>query len=599
MVSTDLEKFARKTKFKLMSQREKADTRRLENESIAYERELVPVEDRQKVNAIREMLQILSSHFWSKCYQTPSQMLGVKGLTKQANENIKLFEEATLRILHHCDFAIKSDTAMSKHNLVYGFYCYNIKWLNNNAFIKTQENIASYKTDIEKASNEVDIYNDETALSNYENVIKNKAIELAESDLDGVVFDPINLENFWYDTEDETKNPTTMLFRNINVKDNFLEELNIPEDEFSKTKNGTDSDVYDNNDFYFIMGDFFINNKLLKNHYLVLNKDDKLVFDKPLPITGNLGKFIYGEMYPSLDRYGYGPVDFAMELQHTVNALMENGLQNIDTNSEPPVIMPEGTSVKGYTSRKKGDILFYKKAENADNYIPPIPITSNSSESLNYMPVVLQLIESVTGATRQLSGLTGPNDPQQTATEFSGLMSMGNLVLQRLIDRYNQYTKPKTIQAIIRMFATYADVPVRVSFENELGETIFESVTSKVLLDSYQYEIIDEKEITSKHQQGDRLLQSLAMLPQLLGDDVKRFDFMSAIKTVIYQYYRLDLKYLEKDELIKKETEKQEVLQQLNMVVNPPPALGSQSVVIGLDEEAKQYILNRKAQQAQ
>jgi hypothetical protein len=229
----------------------------------------------------------------------------------------------------------------------------------------------------------------------------------------------------------------------------------------------------------------------LRNWMIVVAGRKNLIRFEPNPYFLNpFTKECYEE---SEDGWGISPIEYIKAHIQASSILLSTGVEAAQQSVNPPTFAPEGA----FPKQKKiymssGKIIDYK-VQPGLNDPRPFPVQMNSQAPFPYLSLLESQAEATTGATRQLSGNVTTNDKVQTATEFQGLSVVGNLIIDRLIDLFNQNLKLVVVEKFSRLQAMINPQELDVAVENDAGSTEFKQVTQKHHYGNYRFVIVDMK----------------------------------------------------------------------------------------------------------
>lgn len=262
---------------------------------------------------------------------------------------------------------------------------------------------------------------------------------------------------------------------------------------------------------------------LLRNWTIVIGGKSKVIRFEENPFFIN--PFQRWEFEPTEDGWGVSPLAYILGLVDASSILLSTGVEAAKQTINPAWLAPEKTMQQKKVFIKEGMIIDYKPNVNAPN-VRPEPITFKYDAGFPFLQLFEQQSESVTGATRQMSGNVTTNDNAQTATEFKGLQVVGNLVLDRLVDLFNIDFKIPVIEKIALINAMANPEQKEVPIDNDKGVREFVQLEPKAYFGNYEYKIEDNKAELERKQNAQEKLQFIELLNRdpIVGPRLKKIE---------------------------------------------------------------------------
>lgn len=273
----------------------------------------------------------------------------------------------------------------------------------------------------------------------------------------------------------------------------------------------------------------------LRNWTVVIAGRKKVIRFEENPL--HINPFIKWEYEPSEDGWSVPPIAYILGLVDAGSILLSTGVEAAKLNINKPILAPEGAIQQKKHFMTEGLVINYKPNPGNPKAVPT-PMQFDYQAPFPFLQLFESQSESVTAATRQMSGNVTTNDKVQTATEFQGLQVVGNLIIDRLVDLFNLDFKIPTIEkiALINAIANPEEKTVPID-DQDKGTRQFETVRPEVYFGNYEYKIEDNKSELERKQNLQEKLQFLTMMSQdpVVGPRIK--------KTDLFKEYLLDYGY--------------------------------------------------------
>lgn len=200
------------------------------------------------------------------------------------------------------------------------------------------------------------------------------------------------------------------------------------------------------------------------------------------------------------DGWGVSPIAYIFAHVNAASRLLNSSITAAELNMSPQFLAAKGMMPQKKIFSKKGQIIEYTPNTENPNIMPQ-PLQYRNEMAFPYLQLFEGQAEATTGATRQLSGNVTTNDKAQTATEFQGLQVVGNMVLDRAIDRYTLDFKLPLIERFAKIDAIKAAEMAQhggyeaelIKVENWEGYEEYRQVTLDVMFGRYEFSVEDAK----------------------------------------------------------------------------------------------------------
>jgi hypothetical protein len=274
-------------------------------------------------------------------------------------------------------------------------------------------------------------------------------------------------------------------------------------------------------------GDFRLpNGDYVENCCVVIAARKYLLRFEPNPFYVN--PFVMMTYNESAGAWGDGgPIAHATALIEGASRMASQGANVAEYAMNPPYLSPKGALENKVNRLQPGSILEYEPNIALPNVLPQ-PIPFNFNPAFPFIQLFESQTEATTGATRQLSGNVTTNDKAQTATEFTGLQVIGNMVMDRTIDLFNLELKLPIIEKMALIQAMFNPEPMEVKAEDDSGKTEYKQVDASAYYHEYDFRIEDlksENERKQNVQQKIALIQQMAQVPELAAKAEWRYIF--------------------------------------------------------------------------
>lgn len=217
------------------------------------------------------------------------------------------------------------------------------------------------------------------------------------------------------------------------------------------------------------------------------------------------------------DGWGVSPLDYIVPLIAAASTVLNTSTEAVKLNINPAVWAPKGMLPQKKLYLTEGRVVEYEINSTHQTVMPEV-IPINGQAGFEHLSLFETQCEATTGATRQLSGNVTSNDKAQTATEFSGLQIVGNLIIDRVVDLFNLYYKIPCIEKIAMITAMFNPKEKEIEVQGEKGAPEYQKITPDVYYGKYRYYIEDNKsELARKAnvQQKIQVLETLCQDPEL------------------------------------------------------------------------------------
>lgn len=477
----------------------------------------------------KQSVQTLVSHFWGRSLQTPKIFFNVEGLDDQSKEMAPIHRQNLLLHMEKDRVRQKMDKAIYLHALMKGVIIGHV-----GTCVKEQElNGPSGLVDNWQSGGFGEPQYDEAGQRIYKNITKTV--------FDGATFTVVDPYDFVFDTDNHENWDSCfkalrkhMIYEDIAADPDYsnyeeLEELTAQKNQKNthttplKTKKKkkdpaalTGVDESGRLEVIEFHGDIRLQDgTYLRNWTVVIAGRKKVIaFDE---CACKVNPFIKWEYEPSEDGWSIPPMAYILGIVDASSILLSSGVEGAKMAINPPMIGPEGSFQQKKHFITEGMFINYKPSTTAPNATPQ-PLQFKYDAPFPFLQLFEGQSEAVTGATRQLSGNITSNDKVQTATEFSGLQVVGNLILDRLVDLFNLDFKIPTIEKIAIINAVFNPEEKTIPIDDQdKGVREFKKVTPEVYFGNYEYKIEDNK---SEQERKQSIQEKLSFFTQLTQDPV-------------------------------------------------------------------------------
>jgi hypothetical protein len=255
----------------------------------------------------------------------------------------------------------------------------------------------------------------------------------------------------------------------------------------------------------------------LRNWTAVIAKRKHLIrFEKNPYCLNPYVKKCYEE---TKDGWGISPIVYIFPHVNAATRLLNGSIATAELNMQPQYLATKGQMPQKKIPAKKGQVIEYNHVENVPM---PQPLQYRNDVAFPYLQLFEGQAEATTGATRQMSGNVTTNDKVQTATEFQGLQVVGNMLLDRMVDRYTIDFKLPLIERFAKIDAIRtAEMVVSGEYEPELikveswdGYEEYKQITLDIMFGRYDFVMEDVKAEQERAANFEKDLQAFQMFLQ-------------------------------------------------------------------------------------
>jgi hypothetical protein len=319
------------------------------------------------------------------------------------------------------------------------------------------------------------------------------------------------------------------------------------------------------------------NGDLLRNWMVTIAARNHVVRFEPNPYYVNpFVKALYEETTCGWGQGG--PIGQVVSLMEGASRMAKQAVVSSEYAMNPPYLAPKGMLQQKQYNIKPGDVVTYEPNTMLPNALPQ-PLVANPNPAFPILQLLESQTEATTGATRQLSGNVTSRDKAQTATEFQGLQVIGNLVMDRVIDRFNLDMKLPAIEKLALMQSMFYPKALTIPVEGRGGENEFVQVEPSLYYQNYKFIIVDNK---SEMERKQGLQEKIALIQQgaQIPDIAQRMDWVE-----LYKSLWRDLGYGEADKWIMNHDELVVKLTKDTAAMALGQALGQQSAMLAMGTE--------------
>lgn len=462
----------------------------------------------------KQTVQTLISHFWSRSLQTPRIFFSVRGQDEESQEMAPLHQENLSRHLEKDRARQKFDTALHLHGIPKGICLFRVDYASVSQTIYGP-------TEMVSKWGETSPYGDAEGSAQY-STAEQKIYEgatLRIIDPHDFVFDVDRHEDWDACWKAERQ---WMVYEDIAAEPNFtnyedLKELvNVKREQIGKgqklRKKSASTSLSDPGgidesgrvEVIEVHGDIRLQDgTYLRNWTVVIAARRKVIrFEQNPYFINPFHKWCYEE---TEDGWGISPIEYILPMIDASSILLSAGVEAAMLGINPPMLAQEGHFQQKRHFLREGAIISYRPNAGLPN-IPPQPIQLRYDAPFPYIQLLEGQSEATTGATRQMSGNVTTNDKAQTATEFQGLQTVGNLILDRLVDRFNLDCKIPIIQKAALINAMFNPEPKQLAMDKDDGTREFKALEPEAYFGAYDYIIEDNKsEIERKQNVAEKI----------------------------------------------------------------------------------------------
>lgn len=411
---------------------------------------------------LKEAHQTLVSHFWARTLQSENVFFDVEGQDEKAQEFADIHKKNVWNMCSKDKLQTKLDEALFKHAIKKGFCVGRVVY---KKAIKKMTMPTKYVNLVKPPLNAVP--DPKTGLTTYDQV-----------EYDGASLEIIDPFHFVYDPSEpfDTAFKCLETFKYLSdLKNNKLFTVSASLAPMQQPTDSLDDDIptrfrslirenkINLKEFY---GNFTLEGTLYENYYVAIANDTDILCFMENPLCVN--PIVIWEYNYGLQSIGCSPLEHAVDLADAASLLMNSGVMSAQLAINPPYLAHKGAFNGKDIKLTEGQIISYEPNPIAPGAMPQ-PIAINPQAPLPYMQYLEAQIEAVTGATRQLSGNVTTVDKDTTATEFQGLQVVGNLVLDRLVDTFNQKFKLPIIEKMVTIQAIFNPEERQIPVKNAQG----------------------------------------------------------------------------------------------------------------------------------
>jgi hypothetical protein len=460
-------------------------------------------------------VQTILAHFWGRSLQTPKIFFSIDGRDEQSKEMAPLQKESLMEHFKKDRVPQKLDKGLNLHGITKGLMYFHVGVCNRKRQLHGKRDLLGLMEGVDLPDYAIGAENDEY-------------LEVEQKLYEGATLNVIDPYDFVFDTEAHEDWDACfkaykrwMVYEDIEDEPNYtnFEELYELVQSHSATKGKstqlssnkrkkakTETGINDSGRLEVIEfhGDIRLKDgTYLRNWTIVVAGRQKVIRFEQNPFYVN--PFIKWEYEETEDGMGISPIEYILPLIDASSILLSTGVEGAKMSVNPPWLAEESHFQQKKTFLSEGTVIKYKSNLTIQDK-PPQPIPFNYQAPFQYVALFEGQAESVTGATRQLSGNVTTNDKVQTATEFQGLQVVGNLLIDRIVDKFNLDAKIPIIEKMALINAMFAPLPKSVRIENEKGTTEYKEVTPEVYAGNFDYIIEDNKsEMERKQNQREKL----------------------------------------------------------------------------------------------
>jgi hypothetical protein len=468
----------------------------------------------------KQSVQTILAHFWGRTLQTPKVFFSVDGMDEKSKDLAPVHKE---HLMLHCKkdrVPQKLDKGLNLHGLIKGLMVFHVGVCNKKRQLHGRRDILEMMDGVENV-NAVPGTEDDDFVDAEQKLYEGATLTII--DPYDFVFDTENHEEWdscfkacrkWMVYEDLEADPN---FSNYEELYELVEECTGTKakgEDFgfgklksSKKKKRIETGINDQGRIEIIEfhGDIRLKDgSYLRNWTVVVAGRKKIIRFEQNPFYIN--PFVKWEYEEAEDGMGISPISYIMPLIDASSLLLSTGVEGAKQSIAPTWLAEESmfpNQKKIYAS--SGSIIKYK-ANNALPNVQPQPIQFNYQAPFSFIQLFEGQSEATTGATRQMSGNVTTNDKAQTATEFQGLQVVGNLIIDRLVDKFNLDAKIPILEKMALINAMFAPIHQTIKIDNDKGLSEYKEVGAEVYAGNYNYIIEDSKsEIERKQNQREKL----------------------------------------------------------------------------------------------
>lgn len=486
--------------------------------------------------------QTLIAHFWGRSLQSDNVLFSVYGKDEQSKNHAPTQKEYILELLRADGFQQKLDDGVDDA-LMKGVVIAHVGY---NESKHTIQVLSGYKGTEEQYETDEITGQPVRAFTTVDQTTQDSA-SLTIIDPEDFVFDTNNHQNWdscfkvwrrWEEFEDIEAEPTYSNYEGLDEEPNTKEDSGFRY--FPKSQSKQKSALGYDEDGRIELLEFHGNIRLpdgtyLRNWTIVVAARKRIIKFERNPYY--LNPFIKWQYERADDGWGLSPMDYIVPIVDAASTLLNTGVEAAKININPAWLTPKGMITGKRQYLREGLHIEYEPDTKYPG-LKPEKIELHHEVPFPFLQLFESQTEATTGATRQLSGNVTTNDSDQTATEFKGLQIVGNLVIDRIVGRFNLYFKVPVIEKMAQITAMFnpeptneQGQPMQVQVQNEKGLRDLQPVTPDITLGNYKYVIDDNKAELERKQNAQQLI---GLFTQALNDPeiagrAKKIEIMTAV----------------------------------------------------------------------
>jgi hypothetical protein len=446
-----------------------------------------------RVPYAKQSLQTLISHIWNRSLQSDTVLFSIDGKDKQADEWAPTYKSMLLEELKRDNFQLKMDDSANeaiRKGVVIGHLDYKID--------KKKDRHLSGMLGTPQEQDE------------------DGSIQFVEreTNIEGPTYQLVDPYRFVFDTENHKDwdacfkgLQSFLVYEDICCDENFCnyEELKELTNENRKTSDGYGLSGNSKKDKAQTPGvdkdgrieliEFHGNIRLkdgtyLRNYLIVVGGRKKIIRFEENPYYINpFKKWCYEE---TDDGWGISPLAYIVWYCESASMMLNSSIEAAKMNINPGWFAPKGMLPQKKYYLSEGKVVEFKYDPRKPDLMPQ-PIQPKFDVAFPFLQFFETASETTTAATRQLSGNVTSQSKEQTATEFQGLQVVGNLIVDRVVDRFNLGFKLPIIEDFAHLLAMYNPVEKEVPITNEKGIKEYQKCMPEMYYGNYQFKISDSK----------------------------------------------------------------------------------------------------------
>lgn len=487
----------------------------------------------------KQTIQTLISHFWGRSLQTPKILFNVKGLDDASKDNAPIQKENLMRIFKKDRLQQKLDDGVLDA-LMKGVIIGYVSYKQVSEDMAAPMDLASL---IPHNTEGTEISQTGLPMMTSEDNGMGMA-EFSKMEYDAASLKIVDAYDFVFDTSNENWDQCFKALQCYEVYEDIAENSNyqnfadlyeMTEEKatsndlmFSSKKKKKDIktgvDASGRIELIEFHGDFRLKDgSYLRNWTITIAARKKVIrFERNPSYINPFVKWTYEK---TQDGWGASPVEYILPLIDAGSMLLNTGVEAAKYSINPGWLAEKGMLPQKQTYLQEGMVIEFSPS-NVHPDRMPTQIKLDYQAPFPYLQLLESQSEATTGATRQLSGNVTSNDKDQTATEFQGLQVVGNLILDRLVDLFNNDFKIPCIEKLAKITAMFNPQETTIPIENDQGLEEFKTVGPEVYFGNYEYLIEDNKSELERKQNLQTELQFITMISQDpdIGPRMKKID---------------------------------------------------------------------------